>query len=328
MSDRADPMLLDEGDPRAAPRGFRRALAQYATGVAVITAEAAGRQAFVTVNSFASVSLDPPLVLWSLRRESTSLTVFEAAGHFAVNVLSAGQVGLAGRFAKSSPEGERVEGLVAGAGGAPLLPDVAAVFECRRTVVHPGGDHLILIGEVERFRCYDRAGLSFAQGRYALAVDLPGGGRDTAANPAAPALPDHLLAPLLLRAYAVLSAEFDRQREALGLDLDQGKALIWLAAQAGAAPASVAQATLLGVSAAEDAVAALLGKGLVAMTAAADKGLPGAVAITSAGQDLVTTLLGRAEAYERARLSGLDADAVRALRRVLEGLADAAPSGS
>lgn len=322
MSDRADPMLLDEGDPRAVPRGFRRALAQYATGVAVITAEAEDRQAFVTVNSFASVSLDPPLVLWSLRRESTSLRVFEAAAHFAVNVLAAGQVDLANRFAKSAPDGERVEGLAKGAGGAPLLSDVAAVFECRRTAAHSGGDHLILIGEVERFRCYDRIGLGFAQGRYALAVDHPGTERDPAPDPAGPSLPDPLLAPLLLKAYATLSAEFDRQREALGLDLDQGKALLWLAAHAGGAPAALAQATLLGVSAAEDAVAALQARGLVARDSAAPRP-PGTVAITQAGRDLAATLLGRAEAHERERLAGLDADAMRTLRQALGTLAGA-----
>lgn len=311
-----DGALLDEGDPRETPRGFRRALAQYATGVAVVSAESAGRQAFVTVNSFASVSLDPPLVLWSQRRESTSLPVFETASHFAVNVLAPDQVALASRFAKSAPAGH-VDGAAPGLGGAPLLPGIAASFECRRTAAHEGGDHLIWVGEVERYTCFDRAGLLFAQGRYALAIDHPEGAPQTTLEPKGPHPLDDFLIPLLLRAYVSLSADFDRHREALGIDLDQSKVLAWLGAHSGGSAASVAQATLLGPIAAEDAVGALVAKGLAAPRP------PGTVAITEAGREAVAALLTRAEALERRRTAAFDEDTLAAVRRVLTALAGA-----
>jgi 4-hydroxyphenylacetate 3-hydroxylase, reductase component len=315
VTERTDPLLLDAGDPRDAPRSFRRALGQYATGVAVLSAEAEGRQAFLTVNSFASVSLDPPLVLWSQRHGSTSRLVFEAASHFAINVLAEDQVETAARFARTEPDRARIEGLAAGAGGAPLLSGVAAVFECRRVAAHAGGDHVIWIGEVERYRCYDRAGLLFAQGRYAVAVDHPEAGPVGAPDPAGPHPLDDVLLPLLLRAYAGLSADFERHREALGLDVDQSRVLAWLAAHPGGTPAAVAQATLLGVVAAQDAMAGLVAKGL------AEPRPPGTVAATPAGRERVAALTAQAAEHERARLAGFDAGTLDVVRAVLKALA-------
>lgn len=309
-------LLLDEGDPRATPRTYRRALGQFATGISVITADAGDGPALVTVNSFASVSLDPPLVLWSLRRASRSLGVFQAASHFAVNVLSADQVEVATRHARSAPaeDPSRHDG-ARGRGEAPLLPGVAASFECRRTAEHDGGDHVIFLGEVEHYRCFDRAGLLFSQGHYGLAIDHPQaaprvGFEQTDVHPL-----DDFLIPLLLRAYMALSAEFDGDREALGLDLDQSKVLSWLAAHPGASAAAIAGATLLGVTAAEDSVAALIAKGLAAPR------LPGAVVITDEGRQVVAALLGRASAFEAKKLSGVDEATVAAVRRVLVSLA-------
>lgn len=307
-------VLLDEGDPLATPRGFRHALGQFATGLTVVTAEAGGRQAFVTVNSFASVSLDPPLVLWSLRRESRSLDVFRSAGHFAVNVLAADQIDVAAHFARSSPDGRRQPDVERGRGGAPLLLGVAASFECRRTAEHDGGDHVIFLGHVERYRCFDRAGLLFAQGRYALAIDHPESAPRTGVEPTGAHPLENFLIPLLLRAYMSLSVEFDQHREALNLDLDQSRVLSWLAAHPGGSAAAIAQATLLGLSAAEDSVASLIGKGWAAPRP------PGAVVITDEGRRIIAALLARAAAFDTEKLAGVDPDAIAAVRRVLESL--------
>src|SRR5690606_14777471 len=94
----------DIGDPATDGRGFRRALGQYATGVTVVTASADGEAGGVTANSFASVSMDPPLVLWSLQKSSQSYHIFTKATHFAVNVLASDQIELSQRFAKSGPD--------------------------------------------------------------------------------------------------------------------------------------------------------------------------------------------------------------------------------
>lgn len=151
-------------------REFRRALGCFATGVTVITAAAAdGAYAGLTVNSFNSLSLDPPLVLWSLGVASTHRRDFEAASHFAVNVLSDGQIALSRRFALRSAHRFANLDVRSGAGGAPLLPDCAAWFECRIVSLERRGDHLLFIGEVERFAATTRKPLLFLHGHYAAA---------------------------------------------------------------------------------------------------------------------------------------------------------------
>src|SRR6185369_4741796 len=114
------------------PRDFRNALGTYGTGVTIITAMAAdGKPYGITCNSFASVSLNPPLVLWSLGMFSQGLPVFQNASHFAVNILGASQEALASQFAKSS--GDKFAGVswMPGLGGAPVLADSVSNFQCR-----------------------------------------------------------------------------------------------------------------------------------------------------------------------------------------------------
>jgi flavin reductase (DIM6/NTAB) family NADH-FMN oxidoreductase RutF len=135
---------------------FRAALSMFATGVTVITTRAAdGRQVGLTASSFNSVSLTPPLVLWSLARTASAMTTFESCTQYAVNVLAADQTTLALRFA--SKAADRFAGVAwrEGQGGAPVLEGAAAVFECFNRHRYEGGDHLIFIGEVER--CSQRA---------------------------------------------------------------------------------------------------------------------------------------------------------------------------
>lgn len=148
-------------------RSLRDALGEYATGVAVITARAAdGQPVGVTINSFTSVSLEPPLVLWSLGLSSPSLAVFEACSHYAVNVLAADQVEFSQRFAQSQSDKFAGIATTVGAGGTPLLPGCSAWFECRNEVRYPGGDHLIFVGYVEGFRREQKSPLIFHGGRY------------------------------------------------------------------------------------------------------------------------------------------------------------------
>lgn len=148
-------------------RSLRDALGEFATGVAVVTArDAGGLPVGVTINSFASVSLEPPLVLWSLGLSSPSRAAFEACSHYAVNILAADQVEYSQRF--SQPQADRFAGIAleVGAGGTPLLPGCSAWFECRNEIRYPGGDHVILVGYVEGFRREGKAPLVFHGGRY------------------------------------------------------------------------------------------------------------------------------------------------------------------
>lgn len=147
---------------------LRNALGQFATGVTIITAcTARGERVGLTANSFNSVSLDPPLVLWSLSLYSPSLLAFQHCSHWAVHVLSASQEALSQRFASSGID--RFAGLEMrdGLGGAPLLDGCVARFECRNEARHAGGDHMIFVGQVERFDNFGGAPLLFHGGRYA-----------------------------------------------------------------------------------------------------------------------------------------------------------------
>jgi flavin reductase (DIM6/NTAB) family NADH-FMN oxidoreductase RutF len=157
--------------PKAVPaaidtRELRHALGCFATGITVVTARAAdGRAAGVTANSFCSVSLDPPLVLWCLSKSAPSGSVFVKATHFAIHVLAEDQADLSARF--SRPSKDKFAGLQVsdGLAGTPVL-DCAAVFECRCEHRYDGGDHLIIVGRVERYRHTKRPPLLFHSGRY------------------------------------------------------------------------------------------------------------------------------------------------------------------
>jgi len=138
---------------------FRQALGQFATGVTIVTARTPdGQLAGLTVSSFNSVSLQPPLVLWSLNKVSGAMAVLSEASHYAIHVLAADQQALAERFA--GPREQRWPGQPwqPAACGAPLLPGCVAVFECFNRSQYDEGDHVIFVGQVER--CRSQAGLS------------------------------------------------------------------------------------------------------------------------------------------------------------------------
>ena len=153
---------------------LRAAFGQFATGVTVVTTRAAdGRRVGLTVNSFTSVSLDPPLVLWCLARSTASFAAFLTAPRFAINVLSIRQRAIAQRFA--SREVDRFAGVETsvGLGGMPLLQGGIAHFVCRRADQHAAGDHVVFVGEVEHFERFDGDPLVFHAGAYRVAAPHP-----------------------------------------------------------------------------------------------------------------------------------------------------------
>ncbi|WP_061027874.1 flavin reductase family protein [Bradyrhizobium sp. CCH5-F6] len=149
------------------PRDFRNALGTYATGVTIITAAAPdGKPYGLTCNSFASVSLNPPLVLWSLVVYSSSLAIFQNASHFTVNVLGASQQALANKFAKSSDDKFTGVDWAPGLGNAPVLAESVANFQCRSVNRYYGGDHVIFLGAVEAYTYNAKEPLLFARGAF------------------------------------------------------------------------------------------------------------------------------------------------------------------
>src|ERR1700732_2771191 len=158
---------LASGHSPIDPRDFRNALGTYATGVTVITAAGAdGKPSGLTCNSFASFSRNPPLVLWSLVIYSQSMSIFQNASHFAVNVLGTSQQALATKFATSAVD--RFAGVewTPGLGNAPILADSVANFQCRAANRYYGGDHVIFLGAVEAYSYNRQEPLLFARGGY------------------------------------------------------------------------------------------------------------------------------------------------------------------
>jgi len=165
-----DPPSRDEAKAAEAAREareFRNALGAFPTGVTVVTTvDADGRPVGLTCNSFASVSLNPPLVLWSLLVYSPSMNAFQNASHFTVNVLSAAQRGLARRFATRADDKFSGVAWQAGLGGAPLLEGAVANFQCRCVDRYYGGDHVIFLGAVEAYAYTGAEPLAFARGEF------------------------------------------------------------------------------------------------------------------------------------------------------------------
>lgn len=146
---------------------LRRALSAFSTGVTVVsTATATGTPIGLTANSFNVLSLEPPLVLWSLRTSSGCVDAFASATHFTVNVLSEDQIDISRRFAR--PGDDRFEGVMwrFGPGDVPRIQGCAAIFECQTVSHQTYGDHVLFIGLVEEHRYQDRRPLIFHHGAY------------------------------------------------------------------------------------------------------------------------------------------------------------------
>ena len=162
LPDRQQPGVDEE-----ARRRYRNTLGQFATGVAVITARNdQGEPVGVTCNSFTSVSLDPPLILWSVAHSSASAAAFREGRSFAVNILAAEQEEIALRFARSGSD--KFAGLAwhEGVDGAPLLEECVAYMECHVDARYPGGDHVIIVGAVQHYVNMERDPLLFHSGEF------------------------------------------------------------------------------------------------------------------------------------------------------------------
>ncbi len=153
---------------------FRNAMSRFASGVTVVTAQTEnGPPMGFTASAFSSLSLDPPLVLWCLDKEAASLPTFNACTRFAVNVLSAHQHHLSRQFATRADDKFAGVATVDGPGGVPLIEDVLARFVCKNMRQIDGGDHVIVIGEVEHYETFGGEPLVFHSGFYRVATRHP-----------------------------------------------------------------------------------------------------------------------------------------------------------
>lgn len=144
---------------------FRHALGRFATGVTVVTAMGSAGPVGITANSFASVSLDPPLVLWSPARASRRFGVFEQAAAYAIHILDVSQIDICTHFVRHGHAPDAMT-WAEGDNGLPVLPDCLARFDCRAHAAHDGGDHCILVGRVTHAFVRDGTPLVFLGGAY------------------------------------------------------------------------------------------------------------------------------------------------------------------
>jgi 3-hydroxy-9,10-secoandrosta-1,3,5(10)-triene-9,17-dione monooxygenase reductase component len=303
------------------PRQFRAALGAFPTGVTIATIrDASGRDVGLTANSFNSVSLDPPLVLWSLSRKSSSMHAFEAADYFAVHILSAQQEDLASRFAQRDVD--RFAGLTLGRGhgDAPLLDGCAARFECRRAHLYQGGDHVIIVGEVLTFEHFDRPALAFHGGKYALSLQK-------AADPKA-VRPDvdsgelvvdlNGLNMLLAIAYRHLRLSLDPLLAAQGLSETDYWLLNMIGSEEGRTLARLNHLLrFTGQAIPYEQCAALEARGLIAI---GDGGQNAVAHLTQRGRQVLIELSAATKSVEAAAESGLDFAEAQLMRQLLRRL--------
>jgi flavin reductase (DIM6/NTAB) family NADH-FMN oxidoreductase RutF/DNA-binding IclR family transcriptional regulator len=200
-------------DPRSFDaRELRQVLGSFVTGVTVITTvDGNGKPQGLTANSFSSVSLDPPLILWSQSTSAPSHPIFNTCERFVVNILADDQVSISDRFARGGADKFSGVATKPGLGGVPLIDGCAAYLECRRAHSYPGGDHVVFIGEVERIGRHARQPLVFGGGKYLVAQPHDMGSAAAGASPNIARLGAIRIAT---RALVELSDELD---ETLGL---------------------------------------------------------------------------------------------------------------
>lgn len=301
-------------DPTFDPQEFRRALGMFATGVTIVTTrDADGAPVGVTANSFNSVSLQPPMVLWSLARNARSLAAFAASAHWTVHVLSNEQDALSNRFAR--PGTDKFAGLALedGLHGAPLLPDCSARFQCRTAFQYEGGDHLIFVGEVIHYDASPRPPLLYVTGDYALAARKAAPvATDAQADLRDAAYSESLIGYLLGRAHFQFLHALRRPLAEHGLSHADFFVLSLLSVQQPLGAEEIAaHLAYTGIDIGSVALDALVTRGLL-------HGTPSALRLSPAGNDAILHVLAAAKAIDADvvdRLGELEAASLRNLLR-------------
>jgi flavin reductase (DIM6/NTAB) family NADH-FMN oxidoreductase RutF/DNA-binding MarR family transcriptional regulator len=300
-----EPSMADE--PHAAPsvltpEAFRRALGQFPTGVTIATAAAGERPVGMTANSFSSVSLEPPLVLWCVAKAAPSYPAFMAAGAFAIHFLGADHHALALRFAGKAGRAEKFADLAYSRGetGAPLLDGVAPIFECRVWARYDGGDHTILVGEVVHFIARPHEPLLFHSGE----LRRIGEGRRHRELPRG-SFAKTYLAYLLARASHLVSSEFHAALKRWRLTVAEWRVLACLSGAEGIGVGELAAMALMQQPRMTKILDRMEADGTIARHADPADRRRALVHLTEAGRARVAPVLIAAKEHEAAILSAL-----------------------
>lgn len=302
------------------PKAFRRALGNFATGITVITATAPdGTQAGVTANSFNSVSLEPPLILWSIGKNSGSCAVFEQASHFAVNILAADQINVSNHFARPSDDKFAEIDFTEGQGKAPILPDTSACFQCERYQIVDGGDHWILIGKVVAFTDAGRAPLVYHQGSYSVVMPhnrFPEQKEQLADSEATERLKTRLkdnLYYLMQQAVRAYQADYAPLQLSTGLRTSEARMLIVLQETPSLTHADLRREVNMPEAEVDNAAEILQRKGLVQL-------VNDCYSITAAGREQAEALWDLSRQEQEKMFAGFSSEEVATFKKVLLSL--------
>ncbi|RVO73546.1 flavin reductase family protein [Sinorhizobium medicae] len=289
-------------------KAFRRCLGQFATGVTVMTT-VTDQPIGITVNSFSSLSLDPPLVMWAVGRKSKSFAHFQTAKGFAVNILASDQIAISQQFAVS--DSDKFNGIdwQPGVYGIPVFQGTAASIECLIEALHDGGDHVIVVGRVLGFKTSDREVLMFAQGKYGVPAEHPDmisvGSEKIAQRP---------LLSLLTEAQHVLTGRFESHRSAEGLSSGESKIIGALDRLIVASVSTLMKSTYMGELETRDLIGALIERSLVFDTGG------GNFTLTEIGMERREAMRRRAAAFEAELAHRIPAENYQALRAALSSV--------
>lgn len=304
--------------PSMDSKHFRNALGAFATGVTIVTTRADDESDVgLTANSFNSVSLDPPMVLWSLAKTAASLPVFMGSGHFAVHILASDQQPLSDRFAKRGIDKFEGVDFARGHGNVPLLRGCSASFQCRTAYRYEGGDHIIFVGEVLEFEHSAKQPLLFHSGGYGKILPRP--------KPADSAVPEiessfrkDFLGYLLAVAATQLHRPVQARYSALGLRELEYYVITILAAHRQSTRSELDAVLAVGANRLSDEVLArLVDAGLVSVSG---PGAEAAIDLTSIGREHAIQLFAVAKATEEEAAEVLDIDEARLLKQLLKRL--------
>lgn len=299
------------------PKDFRRALGMFATGVTIVTTCAAdGSPVGVTANSFNSVSLNPPLVLWSLAKNARSLQAFTTGEHWNVHILSQEQEALSNRFARAGEDKFGQQALDAGVTNAPLLPDCSARFQCKTMFQYEGGDHIIFVGEVLAYDRSERPPLLYVTGQYALAAQKAQAiSTDAQADSANTLYSENLIGYLLGRAHYQFLAGFRAQLNERHLSDSDFFVLSLLSVREPLSDRDIAaHIAYTGIDIGPVLLQSLCDRGLLRKNDQANYGL------STAGRDAILHVMAAAKAEEADVIAQLGEAEIALLRNVLKRL--------
>lgn len=295
-------------------RELRNCFGKFATGITVITSVSRqGIKIGLTVNSFSSLSIDPPMILWSLDNRSLNLEELIEASHFAVNVLASDQMEISNNFASRAENKFEDIDTIDGKNGMPLLKDTVAFLECKNVHQYPGGDHTIFVGEVEDFAISNKKPLLYANGQYGLAARHPSNHFPEPADSETPQ-DDDFIVLLLLRSYWEISDPFHRELLDEGIPVSHARILVHISQTPSMTAPEVAKSTRIDMAAVSMSLNWLRDNDQIII----DDDL--CITLSNKGQEFLKSVKCRAQRFEDEVLDGYTEEDIDMLKSMLRKL--------